>query len=1162
MKSVLGQTFGDWIHVVVNDGGDPELVEVLGRAYADAYKGRLHIVNNTASLGMQEASNAGIRASDSEYLVIHDDDDAWGPNFLSEGVHFLANAGPDASIQGVVTQTVRILEEISHTGEIVELKRDSYFPFSLVTLEEMRKRNMFSPICFLFRRKAQERVGYYDQTFDVLGDYDFNLRFLRHYEIGVLDEYHAYYHWRSGCMGNSVTRQVNLHRKMLSRLKNHYYRRWLDDPVNSVGPLDDVQAPATRYLFDTPFNKRDKDPVPAGEFPQFDLEGIELLSLDIFDTVLRRRCSAPRDVFDLLEANSGFLNKGIPVKNLAIGRAQAERTARTGKKGGEVTIDQIYAVLRDLMGLGKKVADGLMQLEWELEQAILYPDPRWKAFIEQVSSEGLRTVFLSDMYYPADQLKALLERYGFSSPEVYVSCDFQSSKHLGNLQPLIAERTGVPADRIFHIGDNFYSDYIQSVNAGWKAYYWSQDHNYQPWVDQISPFYYSKDDCISKRIIGVVRASQDNPELGFSLLDRLGYEVVGPLYFSYLNWVVRTARKDGIRRLVLLGRDGYYWEKALDEMNAIEPLGLDYVFMHSSRKVLNFGTFSGLDEDAMRFLLTPNPSLRVKDFINRTGLNAQDYEELIQFVGFDDPEEVLSNELGGQFLKPDSERKLRAMFLGLRNELEAIFDSQKKALNQLLKEVGFDTRDSALVDIGWNASSVHCLSRLFEGDAEKVRGFFFGTWGTAIENRLQDCNFKSYFVHLEEPADHALLIRESVNWIESLNSAPFPTLLSLEVKKGKVQPVFAEGETTGFAVADQEKIWNSARSFIHDVMKEVREEEWTETSGTTYLYLVLSRLLREPSPSEVDAWGDLLHSEGFGLGVYKKLIDRVPGDADPSQLMSAFDSSNWKRGFLSTVQDHQAKYIQERCWNPEEVSMDELRGQLAWKTRQADQYWSERERYKAEAEANAAGVDRLREDLIEVQKKALWQEKEMAEAREALRNREGELHEANEKVRKLWEENRKFVQEIEQAREVITTRESDLHEANEKVRKLWEENRQFVGDIEQARELIRNREGELHEANEKVRKLWEENQQFVQEIEQARELIRNRESELHEANEKVRKLWEENQQFVQEIGQAREVIGNQEGRINDLEEKVRMLSEILSSRKTLVKAIFKKVEID
>jgi methyl-accepting chemotaxis protein len=583
-----------------------------------------------------------------------------------------------------------------------------------------------------------------------------------------------------------------------------------------------------------------------------------------------------------------------------------------------------------------------------------------------------------------------------------------------------------------------------------------------------------------------------------------------------------------------LGRDGYYWEKALDEMNAIEPLGVDYVFMHSSRKVLNFGTFCGLDENAMSFLLTPNPSLRVRDFINRTGLSAEDYKELIQFVGFPDLEEVLTNELGGDYLKPDSVGKLRSMFLGMRNELEALFNSQKEALKLLLNEVGFDPSDTALVDIGWNASSVRCVSRLFEKDVNKVRGFFLGTWETALENQMEDCNFKSYFVHLEKPSDHGLLMRESVNWIESINSAPFPTLLSLEISDGKVCPVFAEVEDTGFDPEEQETIWNAAKIFIHEAMKEIREAEWNDRSGSTYLFLVLSRLLREPSPSEVDVWGGLQHSEGFGLGVYKRLIEPVPNDAQPIELMSAFDSSNWKRGFLSTLKDHQVKYIEERCWNPVEQSMDELKGQLAWKTRQADQFWSERERHKADVLSKTAQLESIRKDFHEAQKTVLSQGIEIATANELVQSQKSCVKDLNERVRQLSEEKQQL---------------------NERVRQLSEEKQQLNESANSLGEEIQRLKEGTAQLKEKATATNETMSQLSEERQQLNEIVNG-------LREKVRGLGEVESQLTGEVAHANEVIRKQETRAEELNEKVRKLSEILSSRTKLLKAFFKNVELD
>jgi glycosyltransferase involved in cell wall biosynthesis len=220
--SVLGQRFADWEHVIVNDGGNPMVVDCLVAAYREDYAGRVRVVHHAASQGMQNATNAGLAAATGTYCVVHDDDDTWYPDFLEKGVAFLEAEGPSSVVQGVVTQTTQIVEEVLLDGTIREVRRQPYYPFAFVNLGEMRRRNLFAPIAFLYRRQVHAQIGLFRQEFDVLGDHDFNLRFLRHYEIGVSSTFHAYYHWRHGSMGNTVTRGLETHRQKLNRMKNVY----------------------------------------------------------------------------------------------------------------------------------------------------------------------------------------------------------------------------------------------------------------------------------------------------------------------------------------------------------------------------------------------------------------------------------------------------------------------------------------------------------------------------------------------------------------------------------------------------------------------------------------------------------------------------------------------------------------------------------------------------------------------------------------------------------------------------------------------------------------------------------------------------------------------------------------------------------------------------
>nr|NLD40617.1 glycosyltransferase [Actinomycetales bacterium] len=89
IDDVLSQSFRDWELIIVNDGGDPARVEELVSVREASAAGRIRVIHHHESLGMEAASNAAIRASASEFLAVHDDDDTWDPDFLHLTVDYL-----------------------------------------------------------------------------------------------------------------------------------------------------------------------------------------------------------------------------------------------------------------------------------------------------------------------------------------------------------------------------------------------------------------------------------------------------------------------------------------------------------------------------------------------------------------------------------------------------------------------------------------------------------------------------------------------------------------------------------------------------------------------------------------------------------------------------------------------------------------------------------------------------------------------------------------------------------------------------------------------------------------------------------------------------------------------------------------------------------------
>ncbi len=226
VRSVLKQTLISWEMLIVNDGGDREPVDQLVASMAKQAAGRIRVVHNPESLGMEAASNAGLEVATGEFIVIHDDDDSWEPEFLMTCVKHLDEA--DDCVGGVVTRSQRIIERLED-GVVAELESYPYTPgLSCITLMTMARSNMFPPIAFLFRRSAFDTVGQFNANLPVLGDWEFNLRFLAHFEIEVLAENLANYHIRpntkSGIYSNSVVGGLPIHQKYDTRLRNELLR--------------------------------------------------------------------------------------------------------------------------------------------------------------------------------------------------------------------------------------------------------------------------------------------------------------------------------------------------------------------------------------------------------------------------------------------------------------------------------------------------------------------------------------------------------------------------------------------------------------------------------------------------------------------------------------------------------------------------------------------------------------------------------------------------------------------------------------------------------------------------------------------------------------------------------------------------------------------------
>ncbi|MEX0330290.1 MAG: glycosyltransferase family 2 protein [Puniceicoccaceae bacterium] len=242
--SVLGQRNAPpWEWIVVNDAGDRDAVEAVLREAREQYPDQIQILHLAESKGMEHASNRGIEQATGEFLVIHDDDDSWRPAFLESMVAWL-DAPAHRDFAGVVCHAQRVEERLQE--DAITIQEESPFNTWLETIDPwtVLEENPFPPISFLFRRWAYEEAGPFDEGLPVLGDWEFNVRLILKWPLGLLPEVLANYHHRprsaTGSAANSITAGHNTHRHWESVLRQRWAKEEPDPDLPAFRELASV----------------------------------------------------------------------------------------------------------------------------------------------------------------------------------------------------------------------------------------------------------------------------------------------------------------------------------------------------------------------------------------------------------------------------------------------------------------------------------------------------------------------------------------------------------------------------------------------------------------------------------------------------------------------------------------------------------------------------------------------------------------------------------------------------------------------------------------------------------------------------------------------------------------------------------------------------------
>ena len=186
----------------------------------------------------------------------------------------------------------------------------------------------------------------------------------------------------------------------------------------------------------------------------------EYISFDIFDTLIKRNCIHPHNVFNIVQNvyNKKFKDK---ILNFSINRIKSEKKATQNCKSDETTFDEIYKFLEKYYT--KEKCKKLKKIEISVEINICQKNKDLNDVLQYCIKNNKKIILTSDMYLDKSVIKRILAKNNIKYYKLFLSSDYKVTKYSGNLFLKILENLNINKNQIIHIGDNYKSDYRQYV---------------------------------------------------------------------------------------------------------------------------------------------------------------------------------------------------------------------------------------------------------------------------------------------------------------------------------------------------------------------------------------------------------------------------------------------------------------------------------------------------------------------------------------------------------------------------------------------------------------------------------------------------------------------------------------------------------------------------
>ncbi|MBQ7705696.1 MAG: hypothetical protein IJT73_09775, partial [Selenomonadaceae bacterium] len=577
---------------------------------------------------------------------------------------------------------------------------------------------------------------------------------------------------------------------------------------------------------------------------QWVLDHGEIISFDIFDTLLMRRVAVPYLVNELIQFKvEDLLGKSFDFPKF---RLKAEEVARQ-QKNSDVTLDDIYKSFADLTELDEKTCKKIRALEVKTEIELALPREEVVSWFNRILQQGRKIWLISDMYLQTPDLEKILRKCGIKGYEkLLISCETGMRKDTAEIWNDLVQK-GFTNGKLVHLGDNEMSDVQFPGDRIINAYHIMSAINLFSQVPFGRMFLNSLDRKMSLyagMMFGTILAEKFHSPFqlrnlgdgGGKLILRnyreLGYWLYGSPILTFMLWLIKKSAEDDIKQILFLARDGYFLQplyKFITKLLNVDELPNDYFY--ASRRAVTVASIHEISQTEGLFTLRFEGTVK-KFFEVRFGIEVNDETEL-----------NLPNEEQADYIKK--------IIAERAEEILSRAEDERQNYETYIKSLGKPFENVGVVDMGYSGTIQFYLQKVLQ---KELTGYYFATSATNLFGEDAFKKMHGCFTENDDYGKTKSAVYKYQLLFEAILTAPDPQLQYFDAT-GK--PIFGAPEPAQFQIENIREVHEGIKDFCRDVI----------TSFGEYL------LRTEIDFNFVDAWvRSFVHDENIIAPEIRKIF--------------------------------------------------------------------------------------------------------------------------------------------------------------------------------------------------------------------------------------------------------------------------------------------------